>query len=65
MVPFMIQVWIFVALAAALIGPILWIVQNLSYYYKVADDKFGDMTKMKNCVWYCYGALLNQGKKKN
>ena len=58
------QVWICVAVAAALIGPILWIVQNLSYYYKVADDVYGDMTKMKNCVWYCYGALLNQGNKK-
>ena len=69
MVSSMIQVWICVAVAAALIGPILWIVQSLSYYYKVADVNglpyHEGMAKLKNCIWYCYGALLQQGKKYN
>ena len=43
------------------IGPILWFFQNASWYYKVEDRGPGGLARLSNCVWYCYGSILQQG----
>lgn len=55
------QVWLCLAIALVCIGPILWIIHNLSYYYKVNENGPGGLAKLGNCIWYCYGAVLQQG----
>ena len=57
-----IQVWICLAVAFICIGPILWVIHNLSYYYKVNEEGPGGLAHLGNCIWYCYGAVLQQGK---
>ena len=57
----LLKVWLCTAIAVLLIGPVLWAIQNMSYFYKTTDDNGGGLLMMKNCVWYCYGALLQQG----
>ncbi len=59
--PFTPLVWLCLAIAIVCIGPILWIVHNLSYYYKVNEEGPGGLASLGNCVWYCYGAVLQQG----
>ncbi len=59
--PFTPLVWLCLAIAVVCIGPILWIVHNLSYYYKVNEKGPGGLAKLGNCIWYCYGAVLQQG----
>jgi hypothetical protein len=49
------------AIAVICIGPILWIIHNLSYYYHYYEDEKGPFVKLDNCIWYCYGAVLQQG----
>ena len=44
-----------------LIGPVLWVIQNMSYFYKTTDDHGGGLLRLQHCVWYVYGALLQQG----
>ena len=63
--PFTTLVWICICIAIVSIGPILWIVHNLSYYYKVNENGPGGLSKLGNCVWYCYGAVLQQGQSEN
>ena len=48
-------------IAAIAIGPILWVIHNLSYYYKVNENGPGGLAHIGNCIWYCYGAVLQQG----
>ena len=59
--PFTPMSWLAIFLALVLIGPILWVIHNLSYYYKVNDEGHGGLAKLSNCIWYCYGAMLQQG----
>ena len=44
-----------------MIGPVLWGFHNLSYFYYADEEGFGGLTKLSNCVWYCYGSVLQQG----
>ena len=46
------KVWSSLGVAFLAIGPILWIVHNLSYYYKVNENGPGLLAKLSNCVWY-------------
>lgn len=39
----------------------MWIFHNASYYYKVSENGPGGLAKLSNCVWYCYGSILQQG----
>ena len=53
--------WLAIFVALLLIGPILWLLHNLSYFYKVNEEGPGGLAKLSNCIWYCYGAMLQQG----
>jgi len=59
--PFTPLVWLCIVIAAIAIGPILWVIHNLSYYYKVNENGPGGLAHLGNCIWYCYGAVLQQG----
>ena len=63
--PFLPEVWIGIAVMTAIIGPIFYIIHRSSLYYKYNDEisKYG-LFQMTNCVWYCYGAILQQVKLK-
>ena len=60
--PFTPMVWLYIAAMTLLIGPIFWSIHRYSYYYKYHDEinKYG-LFQLQNCMWYCYGALLQQG----
>ena len=60
--PFTPLVWVCIAAMTLIIGPIMWIVHRSSYVYKYYDtvNEYG-LFKMSNCIWYCYGAMLQQG----
>ena len=62
LIPFTPFVWICICAMTLLIGPILWVVHHYSVVYKYYDtvNKYG-LFKISNCVWYCYGAMLQQG----
>ena len=57
--------WLCIVIAAIAIGPILWVIHNLSYYYKVNENGPGGLAHLGNCIWYCYGAVLQQGDKQS
>ena len=60
--PFTPMVWLYIAAMTMLIGPIFWFIHRYSYYYRYHDEinRYG-LFKLQNCMWYCYGALLQQG----
>ena len=60
--PFTPFVWMCIIGMTAIIGPIFWLIHRSSYVYKYYNSvtEYG-LFKMSNCVWYCYGALLQQG----
>jgi len=60
--PFTPFVWMCIIGMTAMIGPIFWLIHRSSYVYKYYNSvtEYG-LFKMSNCVWYCYGALLQQG----
>ena len=60
--PFTPLVWVCIAAMTAIIGPVFWLVHRSSYVYKYHDtvNEYG-LFKMSNCIWYCYGAMLQQG----
>jgi len=60
--PFTPLVWVCIAAMTAIIGPIFWLIHRSSYVYKYHDtvNEYG-LFKMSNCIWYCYGAMLQQG----
>ena len=60
--PFTPLVWLGIAVMTAIIGPIFYIIHRSSLYYKYNDEinNFG-LFQLTNCVWYCYGAILQQG----
>ena len=59
--PFTPYVWLYIAAMTVIIGPILWVIHRYSYYYVYYDEltEYG-LFQMSNCIWYCYGALLQQ-----
>ena len=60
--PFTPVVWAGIAAMTAIIGPILYLIHRSSYYYTYHDEvsEYGLFTMM-GCVWYVYGAILQQG----
>lgn len=58
------QVWICIFITVIIVAPILNLVHRYSYFYKFyyseLDNNKG-LFKMKNCYWYIYGSLLQQG----
>jgi len=60
--PFTPMVWLYIAAMTLIIGPIFWVIHRYSYYYKYYDEvnEYG-LFQLQNCMWYCYGALLQQG----
>jgi len=56
------QVWICIGFAVLLVSPILFAVNRNSHYYTFHNQRnvYG-LFKLKNCFWYLYGALLQQG----
>ncbi|OTF69774.1 hypothetical protein BLA29_002290, partial [Euroglyphus maynei] len=54
--------WICLLMIVIMIGPTLWLVHHSSRYYEYYKLNNGrGLFKLGNCVWYCYGALVNQG----
>lgn len=56
------QAWLSIAGVLVLMGPILYAMDRLSpvYRYKGISIK-GGLSSIENCIWYMYGALLQQG----
>lgn len=45
-------------------GPTLYAVHRLSPYYEAKEiTRQGGLATIQNCLWYIYGALLQQGEK--
>lgn len=43
-------------------GPFLWMVHRSSRYYEYYELRDGKgLFKLGNCVWYCFGAIVQQG----
>ena len=61
--PFTPLVWMGIAGATLLAGPIFWFIHRSSVFYRAYSDGFGGLGELKNCFWYTYGALLQQGTK--
>ena len=60
--PFPLDVWLGIALMTVIIGPIFYIIHRSSLYYTYhGADKDQGLFQLTNCVWYCYGAILQQG----
>ncbi|XP_025018417.1 ionotropic receptor 93a-like [Tetranychus urticae] len=60
--PFTLGTWICVILTMIVIGPVLWTVHRSSIYYDYYGLNDGKgFFKLSNCVWYCYGAMVQQG----
>ncbi|XP_022256881.1 ionotropic receptor 93a-like [Limulus polyphemus] len=61
--PYKTEVWISIVAAVPIMGIILYKVNKWSPYYRrqtsVNYDK--GLFKLKNCIWYVYGAILTQG----
>jgi len=60
--PFTPMVWLYIAAMTLIIGPIFWVIHRYSQYYKYHDEvnEYG-LFQLRNCMWYCYGAMLQQG----
>ena len=60
--PFEVEVWIGVAIMVAIIGPIYYIVHRSSYYYvHVEEDRRYGLFQLNRCIFYTFGAILQQG----
>ncbi|XP_060523883.1 ionotropic receptor 93a isoform X1 [Cylas formicarius] len=60
--PFKGDTWLCLAATIISMGPILFYINKMSpvYEYKGAKIK-GGLSTVQNCIWYMYGALLQQG----
>ncbi|CAG4935436.1 unnamed protein product [Parnassius apollo] len=62
LLPFRADTWLCLGFAVVLMGPILYIVHRLSPYYEAMEiPRQGGLSTIHNCLWYIYGALLQQG----
>ncbi|XP_026467499.1 ionotropic receptor 93a-like [Ctenocephalides felis] len=62
MLPFTYDTWLCLGFSVIVMGPLLYIMHRFSpfyEYYGVARQ--GGLKSMQNCLWYMYGALLQQG----
>ncbi|KAK5650424.1 hypothetical protein RI129_001453 [Pyrocoelia pectoralis] len=62
MYPFTTGTWLCLATAVIVMGPVLYFIHNASpvYEYKGIPKGKG-LSSPQNCIWYMYGALLQQG----
>ncbi|CAG9864021.1 unnamed protein product [Phyllotreta striolata] len=60
--PFTMDTWLCLAAAIVSMGPLLYFIHRHSpvYEYKGYPMK-GGLASIQNCIWYMYGALLQQG----
>ncbi|CAK1585664.1 unnamed protein product [Parnassius mnemosyne] len=62
LLPFTADTWLCLGFAVVLMGPTLYIVHRLSPYYEAMEiPRQGGLSTIHNCLWYIYGALLQQG----
>ncbi|XP_026496230.2 ionotropic receptor 93a [Vanessa tameamea] len=62
LLPFTTDTWLCLGFAVILMGPTLYIVHRLSPYYDAMEiTREGGLSTIHNCLWYIYGALLQQG----
>nr|QEE82793.1 ionotropic receptor 93a [Conogethes pinicolalis] len=62
LLPFTTDTWICLGLGVILMGPTLYVVHRLSPYYEAMEmTRQGGLSTIHNCLWYMYGALLQQG----
>ncbi|CAK1555259.1 unnamed protein product [Leptosia nina] len=62
LLPFTTDTWLCLALAVILMGPTLYIIHRLSPFYDAEEiTREGGLSTIHNCLWYVYGALLQQG----
>ncbi|XP_028174055.1 ionotropic receptor 93a-like [Ostrinia furnacalis] len=62
LLPFTTDTWLCLGLGVILMGPTLYIIHRLSPYYEAKEiTRQGGLSTIHNCLWYVYGALLQQG----
>ncbi|XP_047990455.1 ionotropic receptor 93a isoform X1 [Leguminivora glycinivorella] len=62
LLPFTTDTWLCLGFAVILMGPTLYVVHRLSPYYEAMGvTRQGGLATIHNCLWYIYGALLQQG----
>ncbi|XP_073954956.1 ionotropic receptor 93a isoform X2 [Choristoneura fumiferana] len=62
LLPFTTDTWLCLGFAVLLMGPTLYVVHRLSPYYEAMGvTRQGGLATIHNCLWYIYGALLQQG----
>ncbi|XP_066991910.2 ionotropic receptor 93a [Anabrus simplex] len=61
MYPFTSDTWVCIAMSVLLMGPLLNLVHIKSPFYEYHGSGASGLHKLHNCVWYMYGALLQQG----
>ncbi|KAL0880381.1 hypothetical protein ABMA27_002819 [Loxostege sticticalis] len=62
LLPFTTDTWLCLGLGVILMGPTLYIIHRLSPYYEAMEiTRQGGLSTIHNCLWYVYGALLQQG----
>ncbi|KAG6440761.1 hypothetical protein O3G_MSEX001513 [Manduca sexta] len=60
--PFTADTWLCLGLAVITMGPVLYIIHRMSPYYEAMKiTRQGGLATIHNCLWYIYGALLQQG----
>ncbi|KAF7490854.1 Glutamate receptor [Sarcoptes scabiei] len=60
--PFTSDAWFCLLITVILMGPSLWFVHHSSRYYEYYNLKNEKgLFKLSNCIWYCYGAMVQQG----
>nr|ALT31632.1 ionotropic receptor 93a [Cnaphalocrocis medinalis] len=62
LLPFTTDTWVCLGLGVILMGPTLFVIHRLSPYYEAMEmTRQGGLSTIHNCLWYVYGALLQQG----
>ncbi|KAF5301510.1 hypothetical protein FQR65_LT08813 [Abscondita terminalis] len=62
MYPFTASTWLCLAASVMLMGPILYLIHRFSPVYEFKGiPKTTGLSSPQNCLWYMYGALLQQG----
>lgn len=57
------QTWLCLGIAVILMGPTLFIIHRVSPFYDAEEiNREEGLSTIHNCLWYVYGALLQQGK---
>ncbi|GLV41761.1 Ionotropic receptor 93a [Carabus blaptoides fortunei] len=59
--PFTYDTWLCLALAIIIMGPILYFINKYSPVYGYRGKAVKGLENIQNCMWYIYGALLQQG----